>query len=642
VLINEGVSVNRIVGQFSPLTMACAYGRLDTAVMLIKENADINAMAGDNSPLIAACMSGNTELVQILIAKGANIDAMGYYYSSLTMACFLGHLDIAKMLIEHGANVDEVVNGKSALQMMAEKNNSVMTQFMQDAKSLKKALSKEQYELAKILAEKNIEINNITADELKQVVFKKQYDLAKTLVDKGVAIDGISSAGLKQVLADKQYDLAKALIGKGAPIESVDSAGLKQVLADKQYELAKVLINKSLEAKSIGINEVKQLVEWSAHDLKDIKKGISVAREKLLSIKPEDYPYTEVVKKSVKVKEKIIKTKIQNVNETRYGGANYERVLNAAKKKVADAQSREKLCKSKLDTAAQAETQANNEMTTANTNYNNAQSTLTSYQNSLSSVSNTVYYAQQTKDSIKPEHYPYTAEVERWVSTRELFKSGKWKTFWETRYGGAAYENAMKDASKKLEDAKNNQASWQSWVNGASSALSSANTGWYAADKKLKDAQNLVTNLKSDWENAKNSLVSAQQEEGAININNYAYTVVVQKPVEVEELVEVTKLQDFNETRYGGAEYDKAIAKAKEDLVVAQNNGEQCQKTLDLLMQEEATLRQEIEIQQKAEQAHIAGLEQNLIDGFQIIDEDGLNADLGHQANEYEREFMGN
>ena len=76
-LIEKGADIEaRNKGGWTPLHIACSYGKTETALMLIEKGADIGARNnGGSTPLHYACAYGKTETALILIEKGADIEA---------------------------------------------------------------------------------------------------------------------------------------------------------------------------------------------------------------------------------------------------------------------------------------------------------------------------------------------------------------------------------------------------------------------------------------------------------------------------------------------------------------------------------------------------------------------------------------
>lgn len=72
--LNSGYSLNFVDdNNFTPLTAAAYYDRLDHAKKLLKEGANINYPDGNgNTPLMIAAQSNNFNMIQFFIESGAN------------------------------------------------------------------------------------------------------------------------------------------------------------------------------------------------------------------------------------------------------------------------------------------------------------------------------------------------------------------------------------------------------------------------------------------------------------------------------------------------------------------------------------------------------------------------------------------
>lgn len=168
-------------------------------------------------------------------------------------------------------------------------------------------------------------------------------------------------------------------------------------------------------------------------------------------------------------------------------------------------------CQKLYDQAINNKNQAQQKLNTATAEQNSLSNTLSSQQSYLSQAQHQLNKAHGAKNAIKPEHYPYTVVVERWVSTREWFKSGKWKAFDETRYGGQQYDNAINNANNNIKNAQDNVSAKQALVNQTNSRLYKANQNVYAAQKELNEcSSNLGGMIKTDLENANQNVDLAQ------------------------------------------------------------------------------------------------------------------------------------
>jgi hypothetical protein len=331
------------------------------------------------------------------------------------------------------------------------------------------------------------------------------------------------------------------------------------------------------------------------HDLESAQNSLLLAQKAKSSINIENYPYKIVVKKPVQVKELVKVNRLQDFNEIRYGGPVYESAISNAKKNLDTALSRQEAYQKKLDEATDTETKIRQEINEAKTSYNQADSNFASHQSNLQDTRNSRDKAQEDKKSIRSQDYVYIVEVQRKVSTDEWFKKYKWKSFQEPRFNGAAHKNAIQDANTKIQTQQNNVSNLLSSGRDAILSLKQSNQNWYDAQSKLNTATKLVSDVKRYLDKAANDVKKAQDSQKLIDVKNYPYTVVVQKLVEVEEFVSVTKLQEFHETKYGGADYESAMAKINKDVAKAINDVVSCRKALDIAIQEEAQLLQDVE-----------------------------------------------
>ncbi len=99
-LINYGFDVNATDDVTTPLSTACACGRLEIAALLIKAGAKINEMSdGLQTPLMLAANSGSLELVKLLLQAGAKPNMRDECrLTALDYAAREGHEEIFQLL----------------------------------------------------------------------------------------------------------------------------------------------------------------------------------------------------------------------------------------------------------------------------------------------------------------------------------------------------------------------------------------------------------------------------------------------------------------------------------------------------------------------------------------------------------------
>lgn len=111
-LVVAGANVNTkasIAGtDFTPLSMAVLFNRVETVRILILAGADVNARnRTDETVLMDAAYRGYEEIARLLIRAGADVDARDYLASTALMkAASRGHVEITEMLIKANADVN--------------------------------------------------------------------------------------------------------------------------------------------------------------------------------------------------------------------------------------------------------------------------------------------------------------------------------------------------------------------------------------------------------------------------------------------------------------------------------------------------------------------------------------------------------
>ncbi len=255
-LIQKGADANIATQQTYPLLEACKKGRLDIVKYLVENKANVNFESNTTFPLLEVCKQGRLDIAQYLLEQGARVSEIGYT-SPLIEALQIKQFTLAKCLVEYGANVDQTYHdgsGKSypIISSSLVSGKQDLIQFMQEAKSLQKALSKKQYILAQKLADKDVEITKITPNELKQVIVDRQYQLAETLINKGVKTDSVTTPLLRQVIANKKFNFATLLVEKGVKTTPELEKILAQAKEDELKAIEQEDFNEQIEINNYG------------------------------------------------------------------------------------------------------------------------------------------------------------------------------------------------------------------------------------------------------------------------------------------------------------------------------------------------------------------------------------------------------
>lgn len=93
---------------FTPLQLACYFGREETALWLMENGADVEAVAQNDQrirPIHAAAANGNLAILRALLEHGVDVNARQQQdFTPLHTAADRGDEEMARLLMEHGAN----------------------------------------------------------------------------------------------------------------------------------------------------------------------------------------------------------------------------------------------------------------------------------------------------------------------------------------------------------------------------------------------------------------------------------------------------------------------------------------------------------------------------------------------------------
>lgn len=105
-LIANGADVNNPASK-GALGTTASFGYLETGKTLIDAGFDVNAKKSSESALMIASRWGYVEMVELFIDAGANLDRDGE--GAIKNALIADHPEIAKLLIERGVNVQNII-----------------------------------------------------------------------------------------------------------------------------------------------------------------------------------------------------------------------------------------------------------------------------------------------------------------------------------------------------------------------------------------------------------------------------------------------------------------------------------------------------------------------------------------------------
>lgn len=120
---------------FTPLQLACYFGRQDTALWLIEHGADIEAVAQNEQhirPIHAAAANGNLVVLRALLEHGADVNARQQHaFTPLHTAADRGDGEMARLFLTHGADAGARDDGgRTAAQLAREQEHEALAALL--------------------------------------------------------------------------------------------------------------------------------------------------------------------------------------------------------------------------------------------------------------------------------------------------------------------------------------------------------------------------------------------------------------------------------------------------------------------------------------------------------------------------------
>jgi hypothetical protein len=295
---------------------------------------------------------------------------------------------------------------------------------------------------------------------------------------------------------------------------------------------------------------------------------VEQAQSKVNGIKPENYPYTVQVAKTVAVERQVMVKQPKKFQEDTYREADYNRDWTRASGALDLALGMEREYKSKYEQAYTNSENARYVLAGINSKLESAQSKVSSAQSSVYGAQSSLTQTQNAKNNIKEDNYRYVEKRREYVSTKKPFCKGKWKNFWDTKTKPEYYQDKEKAANAEAQ-AQSYYSKCNNELYQAHAAVNSVKAEQSRASNTLHNAQNVVSQTQSVYYNAIAGVQKAQTILNAVKRSDYKEIKEVVREVEMPQKVMVNQVEMVAEVRHGGSAYDKAKQDAQKELLIA-------------------------------------------------------------------------
>lgn len=214
----------------------------------------------EEAPILKHSWEDDAKLIKSLIDNGADVNAKGRNLDTpLHNALRSGSFSVAKVLIEAGAYVKaKNIDGETTLDMVCDVTSHERKGYNEE----------DQYELAKLLIEKGVEVNSPSGrgknNPLIRAVGTGNIKLIKLLIENGADVNAPNHLGNPPIAyipnkfysnssslsSEKQLQTVKLLVENGANIniKSRNRTNLLYMLIENDPSVLKYLIDKGIEA----------------------------------------------------------------------------------------------------------------------------------------------------------------------------------------------------------------------------------------------------------------------------------------------------------------------------------------------------------------------------------------------------------
>ena len=254
-------------GEITPMDVAVAQDKKETAELLIAHGADVNAK--DKYGATPLHKAATNEMAELLIKHGANVNAMNINSDTPLYDAISRNKNVVETLIAHGADVNNVnKSGYTPLHIALNVNNTEIAELLiqhganvnikdQSGRTLVEyALQDNKFEFAAFLMAHGAKVNSdsyVGRTGLIMAIGTGNAQMVELMLKNGAVVDDTDRGGKTALVVAVEYnqkDIAELLIKHGADVNVVTRDGTPLLHRARSKEVLGLLLKNGADANA--------------------------------------------------------------------------------------------------------------------------------------------------------------------------------------------------------------------------------------------------------------------------------------------------------------------------------------------------------------------------------------------------------